>query len=167
MGSPFENKHAAANGFNQVSGQRDEGSRLVHLAMDEPRSRQLTSVGSAALGSGSVLLAAVEAVCTFFVALSKLGILVGFTSLLSGVIVSRYHQDAIRLPVLAIAAIGAIMNLVVLWNATRLRNSPSAAWRKRPLSRRERWRIGMLIGLSIVTLGLVVAEFSIHPLHHL
>ncbi len=117
------------------------------------------------LGGGSLVAAATEAICACFVALSKLGILVAFTSFLSTVIVSRFHADRVRVPVLAVAFVGAVANLLLLWNRQRLRNLPAAAWRKRPLTPRQRWRIGVLIGMSVVTIALVVAEFWIHPVH--
>ncbi len=121
--------------------------------------------GGALLGGGSLAAASIEAICTFFVALSKLGILVGFTSFLSTVIVSRFHADWVRVPVLGVALAGAVLNLVVLRNRMKLRNAPAAAWRKRPLTRAERWRIAGVIVMSTVTIALVVGEFWLHPFH--
>jgi hypothetical protein len=120
--------------------------------------------GSAVLGASSLLVASTEAICTFFVVVSKLGILVAVTSFLSSVIVSRYHTDGIRVPVLAIAFAGAVLNLGILWNQHRLRRASSAAWRKRALSRRAKQRIALLLASSAITLLMVTVEFVIHPL---
>jgi hypothetical protein len=121
--------------------------------------------GSALGGSAALAMASLEAVCTFFVALSKLGMLVAFTSFLSTVIVSRYHADVIRIPVLGVAFVVAALNMVVLWNRRRARNLPSAAWRRRPLTAYQRWRERLLVTASGLTIVLVVAEFWIHPIH--
>src|SRR5262245_26112894 len=127
------------HGLSQLPPFTKKREAAARNAIAESKSQSAGHAGATLLGGGSVLLAAVEAICTSFVLLSKLGILVGFTSFLSAAIVSRYHQDTVRLPVLVIAIVGAAMNLLLLWNWARLRSAPSAAWRKRPLSRRERW----------------------------
>ena len=121
--------------------------------------------GSAWLGSGSLGIASIEAICTFFVAASKVGILVGFTSFLSTVIVSRFHADRVRIPVLILALSGAAANLLVVWNGSRLRRRSSAAWRIKPITARQRRRSLLLIGLSVLTILLVLGEFWIHPVH--
>ena len=125
----------------------------------------MKSAGSGILGGGSLAAAAIEGVCTLFVALSKFGVLIGFTSFLETLIASRFHADRVRVPVLAMALSAALLNLLVLWNRLRLRNTPSAAWRKRPLALAERWRIGALIAMSALTVVFVVGEFWIHRFH--
>lgn len=137
----------------------------VHPALLETESVSGQQPGSALLGGSSLCAAAIEAICAFFVAFSKLGILVAFTSFLSTVIVSRFHANNVRIPVLAVALVGAFFNLAVLWNRQRLRNRASALWRKRPLTARQQWRIATLIGMSAITIVLVIAEFWIHPVH--
>lgn len=121
--------------------------------------------GSAWLVSGSLAVASLEAICTFFLAASKLGILIAFTSFLSTVIVSRFHADRVRIPALALALGGAIVNLLVLWNRGRLRRQPSAAWRIKPITAGQRWRRLLLATLSVLTILLVAGEFWIHPVH--
>ena len=115
----------------------------------------------------TLILAFIEAVCVFAVAAAKAGILVGSTAaILSGWSLSL-HRDAIRIPVLVLAVTGAVVNLHLVWKRQRLRNSSTAAWRKRPLTRSERWRTGLVLWLSLLTLVLAAAEIYFHRrLHH-
>ena len=54
--------------------------------------------------------------------------------------------------------------LFVLWNANRMRNLGSARWRKRTLSTRQKIGIAFSFAAAVITLVLVVAEVTIHPL---
>jgi hypothetical protein len=148
-----------------ASAVRKQKASPFPLLVPEPQDANVgMGSGSTFLGCGSLLAASLETICTAFVALSKLGILTAFTSFLGTIIVSRYHADRIRVPVLALAFLGATLNLLVLWNRQRLRNRPSAAWRIRPLRVRERWRTRVLVAVSVVTMFLIAAEFLIHPI---
>jgi hypothetical protein len=116
---------------------------------------------------GAFALATIEAVCVFYVGASQAGLLVG--SVAAGAVgVARFiHRDIFRLPILFAAVLGAAFNLYLVWNAQRLRNAPAAAWRKRPLTGRERWRIGMVVGLSVLTFAIAAWEVLLHRrLHH-
>lgn len=135
------------------------------VPLSQSREQRAARAGSAALGGTSFAVSAVGAVCAFFIVLSKIGILVGFTSFLLTVIASRAHAVAVRVPLLSGSFIGAAANLFMLWNGHRLRTAPAAAWRRRPLSLAERWRISLLIAMGVTTLVLIAAEFWIHPIH--
>ena len=111
------------------------------VPLSQSREQRAARAGSAALGGTSFAVSAVGAVCAFFIVLSKIGILVGFTSFLLTVIASRAHAVAVRVPLLSGSLFGAAANLFMLWNGHRLRTAPAAAWRRRPLSLAERWRI--------------------------
>ncbi len=116
---------------------------------------------------GALLLSVVEAICVFYISFAKLGITAAALSLSTSSVVAFIHQDMFRLPLLGVALAAALMNLYLLWHARRLRNSPGAAWRRRPLSRAQRTRTAMVIALSILTVALSVAEVLIHrTLHH-
>jgi hypothetical protein len=67
---------------------------------------------------------------------------------------------------LAIAGFGAVVNLVFLWNAERMRRNPAARWRMRPFTRKERWEKGIQLAASILTLLLIAGELLAHPLFH-
>jgi hypothetical protein len=76
------------------------------------------------------------------------------------------HREAIRIPLLTIGAIGAVINLLLLWNEERLRRSPASAWRIRPLTAKQRRRRWIQLILAILTLLLVAAELITHPWFH-
>ena len=77
-----------------------------------------------------------------------------------------FHADAIRIPMMAFALVGAVVNLYLLWNARRLRNRPSAQWRRVPLTRKKKASERLQLVLSILTLLLLAAEWLTHPLIH-
>jgi hypothetical protein len=115
---------------------------------------------------GALALATVEAVCVFYVGASQAGILVGsFAAGFLGV-ANFIHRDIVRVPILIVAVVGAALNLYLVWNAQRLRNAAAAAWRKRPLTGRERWRIGMVVALSLVTFAIAAWEILLHRRFH-
>ena len=118
---------------------------------------------------GSLTLAAIESLCVAAVGLSGVRVALGFTSLLAasaGGPARGFHQEAIRIPLLTIGAIGALLSLLLLWNEEKLRRNPAAAWRIRPLTAKQRRRRRLQLVLAILTLLLVAAELITHPLFH-
>lgn len=120
---------------------------------------------------GSVLFAFLQSICAAVLAVSGFRVLIGLSSLAaaSGVFASmtRFHQDAIRIPMMILALVGALANLYVVWRVRSLRARPAAQWRVQPISqeklRSERWQIL----LSVATLILLAIESSLHWwLHH-
>lgn len=77
-----------------------------------------------------------------------------------------WHQDAIRIPMLIVATVGAVVNLAVLAWIRHLRNRPSAQWRRRELSKKEKRSERLQVVLAIVTLILVGLETWTHPMVH-
>ena len=77
-----------------------------------------------------------------------------------------FHADIIRVPMMAIALIGSVLNLYVIWKVRRLRNRQSAQWRQKPLSAKKKRSEGLQIVLSLLTLVLLAAEWITHPLVH-
>lgn len=75
------------------------------------------------------------------------------------------HAAAIRLPILAVATLGALLNLWLLFNAWNLRRAGSAMWRIKPLTLKEQRRIILIAAMSIVTL-LVASELYLHYKEH-
>ncbi len=113
-----------------------------------------------------LILAFIEAVCVFTVAAAKIGILVGAAGAVLAGWAVILHRDAIRIPVLLVAMTGAGFNLYLIWKRRRLRNSPAAAWRKRPLTKQERVKTALVFWLAVVTLVLGAAEIYFHRLLH-
>jgi hypothetical protein len=121
----------------------------------------------------SVALAELQSVCTFFAAMNGLRVGIGIGSLAlassTAAMIDHYPNSWIRVPMIVVAVVGSVINLVVLWQIRRLRNLPAAQWRQttpRPSKLRSE-RVQLL--LSIVTLILVALEERQHLiwLHHL
>jgi formate hydrogenlyase subunit 3/multisubunit Na+/H+ antiporter MnhD subunit len=77
-----------------------------------------------------------------------------------------FHQDAIRIPMLAIGALGAFINLAVLLRVWSLRARASATWRRRTLSKKEQRSERLQLAMAILTLVLVGLELWTHPMVH-
>ena len=116
---------------------------------------------------GAFVVAIVEAVCVFAVATAGAGIALGSTAATVAGWAIFLHRDIFRIPALLLAIGGSAFNLFLLWTAYRLRNAPAAAWRKQPISSKERSRIVLVFVLSVVTLIICGAEIYLHrSIHH-
>jgi len=128
-----------------------------------------SSPGRLLLTWGSLALAAAESLCVAAVGLSGVRVALGLTSLLAAGAAGPakgWHREAIRIPLLTIGAVGALLNLLLLWNEERMRRNPAAAWRIRPLTATQKRRRRLQLVLAIVTLSLVGAEVVTHPWFH-
>jgi len=117
-------------------------------------------------GGGALFLAFIEGACLFVVSINGIGVLLSGSSLLVAGGASSLHSARVRIPLLAMATAGALINLYILWNAGRMRRSSAASWRMRPLTTRERRRNLILIILSLSTLLVVGGEVYAHILLH-
>jgi heme/copper-type cytochrome/quinol oxidase subunit 2 len=126
--------------------------------------------GIRVLGGASFLFALLQSLCTAVLTLSGIRVAIGLSALAaaSGIYAPArgWHQDAIRIPMLIIAAVGAIVNLAVLAWIWHLRARPSAQWRKREITPKERRSERLQVVLAIVTLALVGLETWTHPMVH-
>jgi cytochrome b subunit of formate dehydrogenase len=115
---------------------------------------------------GSLAFALLQSVCTALIALSGIRLAIGLGSLVlaAGVTawVDAFHADRIRIPMMLFALFGAGLNLFVLWHARRLRERPSAQWRRRPMSLRKKRGERIQIALAVLTIVLLISEESIH-----
>src|SRR3974377_267678 len=111
------------------------------------------------LGWASFMLALLQSLCTAVLTISGIRVAIGLSALAaaSGIYApaTGWHQDAIRIPLLILAAIGALVNLAVIGWIRHLRNLPAAQWRRRELSAREKRSERLQVILAIVTLILV------------
>ena len=124
-----------------------------------------------ALGWASLAFAALQSLCTLMIGLGGARLIIGLlsaaaaSSVFSG---TRFlHQNALRRPMIVFALLGAVVNLIVIAQIRHLRNRPAARWRLDLAAlpgklRQERWQIG----LSVVTLGLLVVEEWLHVVRH-
>lgn len=119
---------------------------------------------------GSVLLALLQSLCTAVLTISGIRVAIGLSALAaaSGIYAPAkgWHQDAIRIPVLIIATLGAVVNLGVIAWIRHLRNRPSAQWRRRERTAKEKRSERLQVILALVTLILVGLETWTHPMVH-
>ena len=122
------------------------------------------------LSWSGVIFAILQSACTAVIAISGLRVAIGLTALAAAAGIHApargFHQDAIRIPMLALALLGSLVNLFVIWKVRKLRGKSASQWRRQPISaqklRGERWQII----LSILTLVLLAAEWITHPIIH-
>jgi hypothetical protein len=123
-----------------------------------------------ALTGASFLFAMIQSLCTAVFAVSGVRVAIGLSALAaaSGIYAPArgFHQDAIRIPMLVLAALGALINLAVLGWIWHLRSRREAQWRRRTLSARERRSERLQVILAIITLILVGLETWTHPMVH-
>jgi len=81
----------------------------------------------------------------------------------------RLHADWIRVPMIVLALLGSLLNLVVLMQIWNLRSRPSSQWRQVTPSRQKLRREKVQFALSIATLIIIGIEEYLHFrwCHHL
>ncbi len=119
-----------------------------------------------------LIVAFLQSACAFVVATSGIRVLIGLGSLAAAAgtnaPVKGFHQDAIRIPMMLFALIGAVVNLYALWRVRSLRKRPSSQWRIQPVTAKQKRSERLQIALSVLTLVVLAAEWSAHQwLHHL
>jgi len=114
----------------------------------------------------SLFFAIVQSVCTVFVALSGLRLLLGaaaFSAAVSAMkVVDHIHADAFRIPMVMFALVGAVFNLVALWQVRRLRGRAASAWRQKSMSPSRFASERVQLILSVLTLILLGLESFYH-----
>jgi hypothetical protein len=122
------------------------------------------------LGGASLLVVLLQSACTAVLTISGIRVAIGLTALAAagGIYAPArgFHQDAIRIPMLILATVGAVVNLAVLAWIWRLRAQPSAQWRRREIGAKERRSEQLQVALAILTLILVGLETWTHPMVH-
>jgi hypothetical protein len=123
-----------------------------------------------AIAWSSFFFALLQSVCTFFAAANGLRFVVGVGSLVlsagAGAMVDRFHADALRIPMIAFALIGSLLNLAVVAQIRRLRRRPASQWRQQPPSARKLQMERLQIVLSVATLALITVEEGLHYHFH-
>ena len=119
---------------------------------------------------GSFLFALLQSFCTAVLAISGIRVVIGLSALAAAAGINApatgFHRDAIRIPMMALALAGSLINLYVIWHIRRLRNRPAAQWRMRTPSRTKLRSERLQLVLSVVTLILLAAEWITHPMIH-
>ncbi len=128
--------------------------------MESPKSMRVVSFAS--LG-----MAILQSVCAAVLTVSGIRVAIGLTALAAGAVYGpllKFHQDAIRIPMLILATGGAVLNLLVLGWIWRLRSRASAQWRRREISSKERRSERLQVALAVATLLLVGLEMWTHAI---
>lgn len=123
-------------------------------------SKSLTAVSFA-----SVTVALLQSLCTAVLTINGIRVGIGLAALAASSIwapVRAFHRDAIRIPMLAVAVLGAVINLAVLFWIWRLRARPEAQWRRREISKRQRLSERLQVAMAVLTLVLVGLESWTH-----
>ncbi|MDE3105188.1 MAG: hypothetical protein KGK08_08420 [Acidobacteriota bacterium] len=147
-------------------------SVMVEETTQDSLAAQGTSNVRAIVWTGLVL-ATLQSVCTVLVGLGGARLLLSVLSLAAATSVfakmDALHIDSIRIPMMLFALVSAVLGLVVVAQARRLRHRPAAQWRRdaereAKQQRQEFWQV-LLSGLTLV---LLTAEEWIHVVqrHH-
>lgn len=114
----------------------------------------------------SLLFILLQSACTIAVAFSGINTAVGLGSFAAAIGLTRltgsFHSDLIRLPMMALALAGSLFTLYVVRRARVLRARPASQWRIRPVTSKEKRKEVFQIGLSVLTILLVIVETVIH-----
>ena len=118
------------------------------------------------LNWSSFFLAFIQSVCSAFIVLHGVRLLVGIGAVVLASsawhLAELFHVNAIRVPMMLIALLGALLNLAALWQVRRLRRRTASAWRQRPLTPSQRRNESLQFALSLLTLVLLFAESIAH-----
>jgi uncharacterized membrane protein len=118
----------------------------------------------------SFFFSLLQSLCTFFATVNGLRLAIGIGALAVsssvGAAIRWFHSDLIRLPMVVLALIGSLLNLVVLWQVRRLRSRPAAKWRQTPVSAGKIGMERVQFLLSIATLVLLGIEEYWHLTWH-
>jgi Co/Zn/Cd efflux system component len=118
------------------------------------------------LNWSGLFLAFIQSVCSAFIAFHGIRLLVGIGAVVLASsawrIAERLHVDAIRIPMMLIALLGALLNLAALWQVRRLRNRSASAWRQKQVTAAKRRSESLQLALSVLTLILLAVEAIAH-----
>jgi hypothetical protein len=118
------------------------------------------------IGLTSFCFILLQSACTAFMAISGLRLLIGVGALAAATTGMKFlavlHGAALRIPMEIIAIAGSAINLIAVRRLRRLRARPASQWRMKPVTpkqlRSESWQIG----LAVLTLLMVAAEWGFH-----
>lgn len=122
------------------------------------------------MSSSSLVFAVLQSACTAVIAISGIRVAIGLSALAAAAGIHApargFHQDAIRIPMMALAFAGAVINLYIIGRVRRLRSKPAAQWRMQPVSKKKLNSERFQIALAVLTFLLLAAEWITHPMIH-
>lgn len=108
----------------------------------------------------------IQGLCVWFMAIGAVKVALGVGALGAAGAASFIHSDPVRITLMALAVLGATATLFVIWNQLRLRNRATAQWRRKPLTLREKRRMGIAVTAAMLSYVFVVAEVFAHRYLH-
>jgi hypothetical protein len=122
------------------------------------------------INATGLMFAILQSACAAVLAVSGFRVVIGLSSLAiaagTNTPAKGFHADAIRIPMMLLALIGALANLYMLWRVRSLRARPASQWRMQPLSPAKKRSERLQFALAIRTLLVLVAEWITHPMMH-
>jgi hypothetical protein len=121
----------------------------------------------AAVSGTAIVMALLQSLCTAILTINGIRVGIGVAALAASSIatpVLSFHRDAIRIPMLSIAVVGAVVNLAVLARVWHLRARPESQWRAKPITKKQRWSERVQVAMAIATLLLAGLEIYAHPI---
>jgi hypothetical protein len=130
----------------------------------------MPAVNTKFLNWSGIVFALLQSACTAVIAISGLRVAIGLSALAAAAGIHApahgFHQDAIRIPMMVLASLGAVLNLYVVGKVRRLRSRPASQWRQQPVTKKKLSSERFQIALSVLTLLLLAAEWITHPFIH-
>jgi hypothetical protein len=131
---------------------------------------RMPAVNTKFLNWSGIVFALLQSACTAVIAISGLRVAIGLSALAAAAGIHApahgFHQDAIRIPMMVLALLGAVLNLYVVGKVRRLRSRPASQWRQQPVTKKKLNSERFQIALSVLTLLLLAAEWITHPFIH-
>lgn len=124
-----------------------------------------------ALNLTSLFFVLVQSACTAVMAISGVRVVIGLGALAAATVgidgpAKGYHENAIRIPMLVLAAVGSVVNLYVIWRIRSLRARAASAWRVKEATPKQVRSERVQIALAYLTLVLVASESVLHHIIH-
>jgi hypothetical protein len=152
-----------------MAGQAQIPADISQTSPEASRPKMLL-VNSKLINWSSIVFAILQSACTAVIAISGLRVAIGLSALAAAAGIHApahgFHQDAIRIPMMTLAFLGAVINLYVVWKVRHLRSRPASQWRQQPVTKKKLNSERFQIALSVLTLLLLAAEWITHPLVH-
>lgn len=135
----------------------------------EPAAPEKRGLGLILLSWGSLVLAMAESLCVAAVGLSGIRVAIGLSSLISATAsgpARGFHSNILRIPLLTLGGIGSCLVLLLVWNESRMRQNPAAAWRIQPLTAKQKRSRRIQVVLAVTSLLMIALEIVTHPWFH-
>jgi hypothetical protein len=130
----------------------------------------MPAVNTKFLNWSGIVFALLQSACTAVIAISGVRVAIGLSALAAAAGIHApahgFHQDAIRIPMMVLAFLGAVLNLYVVGKVRRLRSRLASQWRQQPVTKKKLNSERFQIALSVLTLLLLAAEWITHPFIH-